>query len=94
MAMTLAQLVVLQTTNTMVMSSIPDSDTELMKEFMDERGTQEPTNRRSDESDTPIEERTKGVKQQMNPKGRMQALKECMHARKRRSDERGEAMDG
>ena len=43
MAMTLAQLVVLQTTNTMVMSSIPDSDTELIKEFMDEWGTQEPT---------------------------------------------------
>ena len=37
MAMTLAQLVVLQTTNTMVMSSIPDSDTELIKEFTDER---------------------------------------------------------
>ena len=37
MAGTLAQLVVLQTMNPMVMGSNPDSDTESIKEFMDER---------------------------------------------------------
>ena len=36
MAITLAQLVVLQTMDTMVMGSNPDSDTELIKEFMNE----------------------------------------------------------